>query len=514
MFYHDQDLAIHLPASIAVSAVFILDPKLLPGKKSPLEEEVQDSKLLHYYPGSTSIHTKRNHVGLAEGIMMFTDSFGEGESDSLVVDADTHALEARRVEGSLMLAVLSSGTGSRRLVDVMYKHFCLLYGKLARWRGADGRFSPEFATVFNHFVTAFVALGSTSEAADQLSPQRLLPVGVERFGLQKSHFLVTNQIENILKVHAAHQDQNAQVDRWMLFYKSFFIYGDLDYLDVSLVKEYLFGFGRNPHHMSYLDKFTDFRKCHLEADEGMKLCTYGLLNLARETKEVLAGELGEGKDRERFVPHIYLPKRQQFEQVEPPSTQRDYFELLSLDRMEGGLEGGDSEEQDGLVKYELSLLKFGNFTLVMLNKPGNSTFYKHFNSTKASCRAILEHCERLVLNQLSLVESAAQKKASSVSAMIFNQVNQAVVYYPLGKFNIGVLPAKMVREILDVFDSVASQDSPPHLDVEIYIDGHHAQITRWNQRTMLIYTDDKKLSYKEVISNIAAFKQSLSDIFL
>ena len=210
---------------------------------------------------------------------------------------------------------------------------------------------------------------------------------------------------------------------------------------------------------------------------------------------------------------IYLPIRNQFEQVKPPSYHSDFFEHLNFERSE--TETKNDEVEDGLRKYHLSILKVGNFTLTMLTAPSNSTLRSNFQSVRRSVKEILDHCEKLVLNQLSLVESAVQKKSASVSALVFNEVNQAVVYYPFAKFNVGLLPKTLAALLIEKFDVMMKEEARGAVvDLECSADGHFVQMTRWNQRTVIIYTDDKKVAYKEVVANVNSFRQSLSDIFL
>jgi hypothetical protein len=52
---------------IKLCSVMIYNPKLEPKVKKPTEEDIQDAKLLYYYPNEALIEEKRNHVGLAEG---------------------------------------------------------------------------------------------------------------------------------------------------------------------------------------------------------------------------------------------------------------------------------------------------------------------------------------------------------------------------------------------------------------------------------------------------------------
>jgi hypothetical protein len=52
----------HLFESYAfnIKSVFLYDPTLRPAAKKPSEEEIQDTKLLFYYPSTATIHDKRN----------------------------------------------------------------------------------------------------------------------------------------------------------------------------------------------------------------------------------------------------------------------------------------------------------------------------------------------------------------------------------------------------------------------------------------------------------------------
>ena len=304
----------------------------------------------------------------------------------------------------------------------------------------------------------------------------------------------------------------------MLFYKNFYIYGNLDYDDASTLKSYFFGIGRHPNHLTYADKYSDFRKCTLDNREGMQQCRYGLVNLAKETKNVLMGVLGEEKGSEKFMPYVYFPKKECFEIVRSPQKSEEMkFDLLSLEIKPDNEQGkpiseADNNVEDGLVKYKMCLFKVGNFMLPILTKPNNTKIEEQFNTIKNQLKSVLEHCEKMILNQLSLVESSLQKKSNILSSIIYNEVNRSVVYYPFSKFSLANLPAPMIHLATRLFTT--GIDQPSITEIECQLDGYHFALTKWNQRTILVIGEDKKMSSKDFHNHLATFRTGLTDIFI
>lgn len=49
-----------------------MDPTFWPHHmKKPEEADIQDAKMIYYFPENANIHEKRNHVGMAEGTVQF-----------------------------------------------------------------------------------------------------------------------------------------------------------------------------------------------------------------------------------------------------------------------------------------------------------------------------------------------------------------------------------------------------------------------------------------------------------
>jgi hypothetical protein len=298
------------------------------------------------------------------------------------------------------------------------------------------------------------------------------------------------------------QEPSLGIDRWVLFYKTFFIYGDLDYDDALVLKEYLFAFGRHPKHMTFVEKFADFRKCTLDFREGVRMCRYGLVNLAKETRDVLLGDIGDTKGGERFVPVIHLPHRNTALHLPQPHLPPDKYDFSTE----------PTPPADGLDKFDLYMLRVGNFILPLLCKPGSRGVTEQFSQLKSQVKALLEHCERMILNQISLVESAVQKKSTVLSAIIYNEVNRSVIYYPFNKFTLASFSSPLAAQIERHFETAVSQLSVCSLD--LFFDGWNVCLTKWNQRTVLVLCEDRKISYKDFLSSLAAFRAGLTDIFL
>ena len=47
-----------------LKSLFIFDPNLHPNIRKPSDDEVQDYKLLYYYPDFEDIHIKRSNTGI------------------------------------------------------------------------------------------------------------------------------------------------------------------------------------------------------------------------------------------------------------------------------------------------------------------------------------------------------------------------------------------------------------------------------------------------------------------
>lgn len=68
-----------------LKSVFIYDSTLKSNKKKPSDDEMQDIKLLYYYPDNEEKVVKRSNMGIIEGTMSFLDAFELSDGDKFML---------------------------------------------------------------------------------------------------------------------------------------------------------------------------------------------------------------------------------------------------------------------------------------------------------------------------------------------------------------------------------------------------------------------------------------------
>ena len=74
-----QDISAYEAWDFHFKAVFLFNTEAIPENPKPSEQEIQNAKLMYYYPEDTNKDEQRNQVGLAEGFFMFCDTFIQQE---------------------------------------------------------------------------------------------------------------------------------------------------------------------------------------------------------------------------------------------------------------------------------------------------------------------------------------------------------------------------------------------------------------------------------------------------
>ena len=92
--------------NISLKSLFIFDPTLKPKCKKPTENDVQDAKLLFYYPNSEDHHIKRSNTGIIEGTISFLDAFEETEDKFILVELTKCFYIANRFEKDKYIAMI------------------------------------------------------------------------------------------------------------------------------------------------------------------------------------------------------------------------------------------------------------------------------------------------------------------------------------------------------------------------------------------------------------------------
>lgn len=76
--------------NFSLKSCFISDFTLRPTKPKPSDEEIQEAKLLYYYPDNEHIEIKRSNIGIIEGTVSFLDTFSADTSPDNTTEEDSN----------------------------------------------------------------------------------------------------------------------------------------------------------------------------------------------------------------------------------------------------------------------------------------------------------------------------------------------------------------------------------------------------------------------------------------
>jgi hypothetical protein len=98
--------------SFSLKSFFIFDPTLKPNCKKPSDNDIQDIKLLYYYPNNEDIIIKRSNSGIIEGTISFIDAFAETEDKFILVELTKFFYIANRFENNKYIAMILNKNSS------------------------------------------------------------------------------------------------------------------------------------------------------------------------------------------------------------------------------------------------------------------------------------------------------------------------------------------------------------------------------------------------------------------
>ena len=91
---------------IETETIFIFNSSLKSSKVKPSDDEVQDAKLLYYYPMGEELLIKRSNLGIIEGTLSFLDSFEKAEDKFLYTELNNKYFIANCYEENFMLCFI------------------------------------------------------------------------------------------------------------------------------------------------------------------------------------------------------------------------------------------------------------------------------------------------------------------------------------------------------------------------------------------------------------------------
>ena len=91
---------------IEAEKIFIFNSTLKTVKEKPSDDEIQDAKLLYYYPIEEELIIKRSNLGIIEGTLSFLDSFEKTEEKFLYTELNNKYFIANCYEDNFMLCFI------------------------------------------------------------------------------------------------------------------------------------------------------------------------------------------------------------------------------------------------------------------------------------------------------------------------------------------------------------------------------------------------------------------------
>ena len=98
--------------NFSLKSLFIFDPTLKPKSKKPSDNEIQDVKLLYYYPNNEDIIIKRSNSGIIEGTISFLDAFAETDDKFIMIELTKCFYIADRFENNKYIAMILNKNSS------------------------------------------------------------------------------------------------------------------------------------------------------------------------------------------------------------------------------------------------------------------------------------------------------------------------------------------------------------------------------------------------------------------
>ncbi|GIX61521.1 uncharacterized protein BcabD6B2_09560 [Babesia caballi] len=199
-----------------VNTIFVFDLNQKPASSNPSDEEVQDAKLLYYYPEHREVEERRSHLGLIEGLIGLLSSF------------TTHKIDFLRTK--LLTTTVSEWCPDVYLV-VCFKNEEAAWSEMA-----------EYSHHWKHFITKVVLENAKSIFELLYGPllERCLPStynrrdGAGHSGTAHPYFLLPSQTL-IADVCAEFES----IKECLITYNKEILYSSLDLDDKLLLYTYL-----------------------------------------------------------------------------------------------------------------------------------------------------------------------------------------------------------------------------------------------------------------------------------
>ena len=435
----------------SIKTILLYNPTLKPDKAKPQEEDIQDAKLLYYYPDETQIEEKRNQQGLTEGNLMFWNTFGgdflkfpsepvEGGSLYLhVISLDKYLQVINKFEDNFWLNIiiqplakeatyrnlqqdyLSPDTNNYEdcyfskhnllsFINHFYRSFRYFYGDFSDLMCTTNKskMSERFAQIFPDFIQSYIRLNAIQNKV--FSILKYAFGGMHYAAIEKKNFLSMQYFVNVLL------SIESSIEHVMLFYSGLFIYSSLPLHHALFFFDYFFLSGAALE----IDVRKIASRMAVRPVAGNPTASYGFISRTSDKNGFIfgphAGEEEKGSIEAGFFPEAFIDGKKY------SLTAKSEKKLLVVFFHKNQ---GNSLEAASPIKFSLL----------------SETIAKNYEKTSANLDKFI---------------TRSQQSEDTYRMMYFNNMNMAVKVS--NKFNIMAFDSETVRMAIDIKAKLESDE--------------------------------------------------------
>lgn len=151
---------------LSIKHCIIFNPKLKSPKKKPSDDEIQDAKLLFYYPFEEELIVKRSNIGIIEGSLSIMNSFEQTNTSFLLTELDNYYYLANNYENDFIITFIIEKQSNK------YSVYENLETK-KKWLKKILDMYYNIFTFFHHSFTKFFLNAETPEISPVLSKDQI-----------------------------------------------------------------------------------------------------------------------------------------------------------------------------------------------------------------------------------------------------------------------------------------------------------------------------------------------------
>lgn len=525
----------------------VYNPDLWPKMKKPNEEDIQDAKLLYYMPKSKHIEAKRNHVGLAEGLIVNIANFNPAgvvdktkdpkpEIDQLETEKKTESYEdgrdyeiqnqvnfisiemdnevhiAKCYEKNLwiyMIFIVNYDNMEQTikedleffprekqaiLIDEFYNSWHLFYGDISSYLNPEtDRLTNKFETLFEEFLVSFFHGDWGKKLPENIVNNEL------RYEKRSNE---NSETDEILKYSAPLSRFSINgLPKISLTRQQFLLATHFDGIIKDCDQNFKNYFVLYKGHLIYttINYKTTLQLQKYFYDMSQDTCQPDNENFIEKFKDplMLKGGLREGS---QDIYYGYLNRGAGSKGVLHGATDEDDFTpIVNLQDQETG----------EYHKYRLVSLYFKRFLVVILRQGEGRLNKSNFNELRVNLKKLQKNASPGFDTQFTEYVKF-HERFKKINVLYYNCFNYSFTRSPLNKFTVAKFDYNYYLLFSKLFNKFTITEGG---ELILKISKQWLYLYRWNGRIMFCISVDNM--YKnEFLENINKIRSDIKDVFL